>query len=316
MERTLILHIGHSKTGTTTLQKLVFPTLERFAFFCKSDTPASAQVEQAFMGSPEIWPAAGDHIFEKLRAEMAHKSAASALISAEGISAHKIFKMPQSAPNRHRRDPFLLASHLEGFRSAAKRAGFDTIKVIMGIRRQDQYLASRYVTNGWLCARPPYQKDFESQALEIIDADRRYFIDGVWLDYNLTHDLMAEIIHTENVLVLPVEQLENDPARYFSVLSAFLGEPLDGFGAERKNVRRIAPDNWHIEATAIGKAAREERLGRVRSLLARDGAIVLSPELKARILSVYRRSNQALASQLDLDLAQYGYFEPAAAKSR
>jgi hypothetical protein len=316
MERTLILHIGHSKTGTTTLQKLVFPKLERYALFCKNDTPASAQVEQAFMGSPEIWRAAGERIFATLRSEMTGKSATSALISAEGISAHKIFKMPQSAPNRHRRDPFLLAAHLEEFGSAATRAGFETLKVIMGIRRQDQYLASRYVTNGWLCARPPYQNDFESQTLEIIDSNRRYFIDGVWLDYKLTHDLMAEIVQEKNVLVLPVEQLENDPARYFSVLSAFFGEPLDGFGAERKNVRRVAPDIWQIEVNAIGKAAREERLGGIRSLLARDGAIVLSPELKARILSVYRRSNQALAAQLDLDLAQYGYFDPPAAKSR
>jgi hypothetical protein len=61
----------------------------------------------------------------------------------------------------------------------------------MGIRRQDQYLASRYVTNGWLAARPPLQKDFERESLEIIDPDKGYFIDGIWLDYKTTHDLTS-----------------------------------------------------------------------------------------------------------------------------
>jgi hypothetical protein len=310
MERALILHIGHSKTGTTTLQKLVFPQLNRFAFFCKSDTPASAQVEQAFMRSPEIWRAYGDRILNEIRAEMSHKHTnPSVLISSEGISAHKIFTMPKDAPNRRRRDPFLLSAHLSEFRSVAKRAGFDSLKIIMGIRRQDQYLASRYVTNGWLGGNPPYQDDFERQSLEIVDPEKRYFIDGIWLDYKTTLDLIVGIVGENNILVLPVELLGDDPERYFSTLSVFLGESVNGFTSNRKNVRGVAPDIWRIDATAIRKVARKKRFGRVRALLTRDAEISLSPELKSRILAAYRESNQALASAIGVDLMQYGYFE-------
>jgi hypothetical protein len=308
MDRTLILHIGHSKTGTTTLQKLVFPQLTGFVFFCKDRTPASAQIESAFMCSPEIWRACGDSIFNQLCAEMRQKEAAgSALISAEGISAHKIFATLPGAPNNHRRDPFLLAAHLREFQAVAQRAGFDRMKVLMGIRRQDQYLASRYVTNGWLAARLPLQSDFERQTLEIIDPDKRYFIDGVWLDYKTTHDLIAGVAGENNLLVLPVEQLGNEPSRYFSALSAFLGEPLNSLDLERKNVRSIAPDVWQIEAAEIKKAARKKRFGSIRVLLARGAEIRLAPELKEKILKVYRDSNQSLASALNLDLARYGY---------
>jgi hypothetical protein len=308
MDRTLILHIGHSKTGSTTLQKLVFPQLTRFYYSYKDHTPASTQIESAFMRSPEIWRRCGASIFDQLRAEMRHNAgAASALISAESISAHKIFTMPEGTPNDHRRDPFLLAAHLKQFQAAAERAGFDRLKVLMGIRRQDQYLASRYVTNGWLAARPPLQKDFERESLEIIDPDKRYFIDGIWLDYKTTHDLIAGVIGEKNLLVLPVEQLGNEPSQYFSTLSGFLGEPLKGLNLERRNVRSIAPDVWKIEKTATRKAARKRRLGIVRALLARGAEIRLSSELKEKILSVYRDSNQNLASMLNLDLSRYGY---------
>ena len=317
MDRTLIVHIGHSKTGTTTLQKLVFPQLTRFVYFCKNDTPASAQIERAFMHSPEIWRACGDRIFSQLRAEMGDKSAtASALISAEGISAHKIFATPPGTPNNHRRDPFLLAAHLREFQFVAQRVGFDSVKIIMGIRRQDQYLASRYVTNGWLAARAPLQDDFERQSLEIIDPDKRYFIDGIWLDYKTTHELIGGVVGEKNLLVLPVEQLGNEPSRYFSMLSVFIGEPLNGLQSERKNVRSIAPDVWRIERAAVRKVARKERFRSIRALLAQGAEINLSTALKKKILAAYHDSNQQLAAALDIDLEQYGYFGTFHAEGR
>ena len=63
MRRPLILHIGHHRTGTTTLQKHVFPQLRSVAYFCKDATPVSAQVIDAFGHSPAIWRHRGEEIF-------------------------------------------------------------------------------------------------------------------------------------------------------------------------------------------------------------------------------------------------------------
>jgi hypothetical protein len=307
MDRRLILHIGHPKTGTTTLQKLVFPRLSHVAYFDRDLTPASAQIVSAFMNSPGLWRLRGDSILGQLRAEMRDRKAeGSALVSAASMSTHRIFS-PWASDN-HWRDPFLLAAHLRECQAVAQRADFDGVKVIIGIRRQDQYLGSRYATYGWL-TEAPGQDDFERQTLEIIDPEKRYFLDGVWLDYKTTHELIADVVGERNVLLLPLERLADEPSRYFSALFAFLGEPLNPNIPDlgREKVRGIAPDVWTLKGKLMTRAARRKRFGRLRAILVRDSEIHLSPELKENILSVYRASNQSLTSRLNLDLARYGY---------
>jgi hypothetical protein len=309
MNRALILHIGHHRTGTTTLQTAVFPQLTGVTYFCYRDA-ASGLTEfiGAFNWSPAIWRSRGDDIFARLCAEMrARGRPASALISAEEISGYSIFAArDRLAPNR-RRDPFLLAAHLRECWAAAERAGFDRVKVIVGIRRQDQYLGSRYAENGWK-AESPSQGDFESQTLEIIDPDKRYFVDGIWLDYNATRDVIMDVVGEDNLLMLPLEQLGSEPSVYFSRLSQFLGESLsEGETLAHEKSRGIALDVWRLKDKETNRAARERGFGTVRSLLARPIEIRLTPDLKERILERYRDSNRSLASSLKLDLARYGY---------
>ena len=174
-----------------------------------------------------------------------------ALISGEGMSAPKIFASPNRISNKVRRDPFRLAAHLRECQMAAARAGFD-VKVIMGIRRQDQYLASRYATHGEL-ADEPGQADFERQTLEIIDPVKRYFIDGVWLDFKTTRDLIVNVLGVDGVLILPLEQLNDDRSDYFAALGGFLGEVIEPEGetGPRQNVRSVAPDIWRCD---LGRA--------------------------------------------------------------
>ena len=134
--------------------------------------------------------------------------------------------------------------------------------------------------------------------LEIIDPDKRYFLDGVWLDYKTTRDLVSQAVGENNVLMLPLEQLGNEPSRYFSALSGFIGEPLspDSLAVQRSNFRSVAPDFWQIRANAMKRAARKKPFGRFRAFLARPTEIRLSPALKEKILATYRDSNQDLAA--------------------
>jgi hypothetical protein len=291
----------------------VFPQLTRVSYFYKDRTPAAAPIVRAFARSPDIWRQQGEGFFRQLLSYMReHGADGAALISSESMSAHNYFAPPGSRDTKNciieRRDPFLLAAHLREGQAAARRAGFEELKVIIGIRRQDQYLGSYYAKAGAL-AETPGQADFERQALEIIDPEKRYFVDGIWLDYKMTRDLVAQAIGENNVLVLPLEQLGNEPSRYFSALYNFIGEPpnLDRVTLERSNFRSVAPDFWRIRESAMKRAARKKPFGTLRAFLARPTEIRLSPALKEKILAIYRDSNQDLAASLDVDLAQYGY---------
>ena len=306
MDRALILHVGHRKTGTSTLQRLIFPQFTRVNYFCKDATPASRQLIHAFMYSPAIWRHQGEQIFRQLLADISDRQAnCVALISSEGMSTHRIFATPGFVQG-YRRDPFLLAAHLRECLAVAQRVGFTALKVIMGIRRQDQYLSSEYATGGYLAPEPGH--DFEQQILQILDFNDRYFVDGAWLDYKMTLDLMTEAVGDNNVLMLPLEQLDSQPHEYLERLAAFVGHPLKDPILGHKNVRRVAPDVWQIDGKSMRRGLRKKRFGRLRSLLARPVEIRLSPELKQRILATYRESNQSLASSLNLDLVQYGYY--------
>jgi hypothetical protein len=256
MSRSLILHIGHHRTGTTTLQELVFPQLTRIRYFHKDRIPVAATIVRAFG-----W------------------------------------------------DPYLLAAHLREGQAAARRAGFEELKVIVGIRRQDQYLGSLYAKAGFQ-AETPGQVDFERQVLEIIDPKKRYFLDGVWLDYELTRDLIAQAIGKENVLMIPLEQLGTEPQRYLSALSSFVGEPVnpESVAAGRLNSRSLTTDSWQIKKDAMKWSARKKPFGSYRALLAGPIQISLSASVKEQILATYRQSNEALASALNIDLAQFGYY--------
>ena len=194
---------------------------------------------------------------------------------------------------------------------AAARAGFAGVKVIMGIRRQDQYLASRYATHCFL-ADEPGQADFERQTLEIIDPAKRYFIDGVWFDYKTTRDLIVNVLGVDGVLVLPLEQLSADRSGYFAALGGFLGEAIapDGEAAHR-NVRSVAPDIWRCRKRwrPIGQEVpRAVFESKTKIRLGPEFEIRLDPELKSKILAAYKDSNRRLAADIGIDLARYGYY--------
>jgi hypothetical protein len=311
LARSLFLHIGHHKTGTTTLQLHVFPQFEsplKSLAYIPKRTSAADGIRMAFRASPAIWRQHGDQIFTRVIAELDERgTSGSALISSEGMSAPKVFAAVGRLSNRVRRDPFLLAAHISECRMAATRAGFADVRVIMGIRRQDQCLASYYAQHGAL-ADEPGQADFERQTLEIIDPEKRYFIDGIWFDFQMTRELIIDVVGVDGMLILPLEQLRVDRVGYLSALGCFLGETIvadEDEAARYENVRSVAPDTWRCTLGSHGLGRLFARAGLAAG---REVKICLRPELKSKIMAAYEDSNRRLATDIGVDLAGYGYF--------
>ena len=303
-DRTLVLHIGHHKTGTTYLQKRVFPQMSGLHFFVKTSTPAPEAIIRAFACSPDIWRKQGTTILDQLEKQIRSSNRAwMALISSEQMSAHKIF-----APKASRRDPFLLAAHLKELRQSAEACGI-SVKVILGVRRQDQYFASRFASIGKRVGAIS-QANFDRQMSDILDPSRRYFTDGIWLDYKLSRDLMAEALGEANCLLLPQELLATDQAAFLRSLESFMGEstladsvPKSG---TKENVRSDKADTWMLRQ-GVARIVARKCLNAV-GIKSEPKRLRLTNELKERILSVYRESNRNLARDLNLDLGRYGYY--------
>lgn len=282
------------------MQRLVFPQLTTIAYLPKASA-ARAPFVEAFLGRPDVWRGRGEQILQPLAAAQESRGV---LISAETISAHRLFAAPtSSSKNIARRAPSTLAHHLRECQTQASKLGLVPLRVIMGIRSQDQYLGSRYGSQGAFASHPG-QADFESQVRDIIG--KRYSSDGIWLDYKMSYDLITAEIGASNLLVLPLEQLTVEPAKYLGLLAAFLGEPLKGSSLRRTNSRSPASDVWQIEKQDLQKATRKKPFGWYRARLAREVEFRLTPDLNASILAAYRESNLALSQALKVNLGQYG----------
>jgi hypothetical protein len=296
--RAVYLHIGHHRTGTTFLQKRVFSKIDQITYYHKDQTTQAAKLLAAFQMSTLIWKTQGDALLRPFS-----KSANPSVISSEDLSCHRLFLSPKIA---QRRDPCQLAAHVRGLQAAAARYDLE-IRLIIGIRRQDGYLCSRYAN---LSDRieGASQADFEQQVRDILNMSSRYFIDGVWLDFEATAQMLAEAVGGNNLLILSLEQLSDHPAAYLGALGGFLGIPIPkDIDPAAVNARSEAENIWRL------KHERYKFTGRlVNPLMAvlgkKRGIIRLPEDLRAQIIQTYSQSNRRLTKYVSADLGRYGYF--------
>ena len=222
------------------------------------------------------------------------------------MSMHTIFASHKDP----KADPYLLAAHLHECQLKGEARGI-RVKVFMGIRRQDQYLASIFSGIGKRVGEIS-QANFERQIAEILDFDKRYFIDGVWLDYKSSRDILVEAIGGDNVLILPQELLANDPEAFMDRLGAFIGDPgiTTPSDAAKDNVRNLGPDAWRLRENLPQIFARKflTILGLKTPRLTRTLTLQLTEEIKTSILNTYKQGNANLARDLEINLGQFGYY--------
>jgi len=336
---TLFLHLGMSKTGSTYLQKEVFPEVRNINFF---DQPMSDVLEggrqgimaRSFKRSPAIWRSSGDEIFDEILQEPKNDTqdrSKDVLISDQsaGPQVWQLLPYLGSRWEQERQDPFLLRAHLEELSALAKRWGFSEMKTIVVFRRQDNWIASKYAQRSDRFPNAS-QSHFETFVDYLVDSSRGYFSDGIVLDYMLLREQLTRAVEAENVLMVPFELLNRDPERYLrEVISFFDNGVEDGTRLSKRLASQAAQRKHNIRSEEEGVWAIRDRMetrviplrpGRVFSALGlpnsiplrwpefgRETSIRLTRNLREKILEVYAESNEDLATDIGIDLSLYGY---------
>ncbi|GGE32346.1 hypothetical protein [Psychroflexus planctonicus] len=153
----LYLHIGNPKTGSTYLQKKVFPELENITYHYKPKYNILKEYRNQkstfgrFMrSSPVVWKNFGDVLLNNLGLNSFEKS--DILVSDEHFVEAN--------------DPFRIAQHLHELKKRIYKS--HNLKILMIIRRQDTWISSCYAEVSNTHKRVS-QKHFREYILNRID---------------------------------------------------------------------------------------------------------------------------------------------------
>ena len=261
----LILHIGLPKTGTSFLQKEVFPRMGSFITLHKSLPPVSN------------YGRFGERLYAKLRSSIGSKRRihsylgqllllrASAkrnlLFTSENISMapDSIWKLRGKSP----------AAFVAWLTEISAKSG-TPIKVIFGIRNWDQWLASRYAqSSGRL--KNASQTDFESRVAAIIDSEIDLNSVLGWLQYREVAQAISSVIGKENLHIYRTEELEGERFESIKELFDFVGteipeefsNPKFWMSLRRRNVRQKEPNVWKLRENQGNISLTSELSGKI-----------------------------------------------------
>jgi hypothetical protein len=215
----LVLHIGLPKTATTFLQYKIFKRAEGVGFVHRSGGgEAEALCAELRKFAAAKSPKSTEHrrrLGEMLAARARPAPPRCLLVTDENVSvnATDFWKGKGAEPAR-------LARRLGNLRRDL-RESYPVLKVILGIRRQDQWLGSRYAESSKNF--PGFgQADFERRMREIAAAET---LDGplAWLDYAAVREAFTAALGARNFLMLPMERLTEDPRAALRETGDFLG---------------------------------------------------------------------------------------------
>jgi hypothetical protein len=325
----LLLHVGLMKTGTTTLQKLVFPAVPGYL---GSLPQYDFNHRDAGLGQQFIQFLAGRTVdVERWRDEACSAvegtGADTIIVSRETLtrwSDRGSWHVPVSGrfgdlSRPPRRSPHPLIAFLRGHVLPAWES-VGAVRTLVTLRNQSDWLASLYAQVSDRIIRAS-QEDFEARVARLV-AGRDAYLDYAALIEDLDHLVGRDASH-----VLLLEDMGTDV--YWQQLGAALGTALHEAGELQTatNVRRedgvwmLRPFNSHgIKDVLMARSASPGRqrswtlrgLGHpvqlVRTAMrTRDASINVTDELRQRVRDGYASSNLRLGHRLGRDLSDLGY---------
>ena len=300
----LFLHIGIHKTGSTFLQKEVFPNLPNIKFWHRpsfnivgGENPTS--LSRFMDGSPLIWRDLGDVLWNKLTRE---------------VPVHSDILISDEHPVQAN-DPLRIEQHL---REVKKLVGpSHNLHILIVIRRQDTWFASAYaeMSNRYNGAS---QDHFEEWLQHYINFEKSFFDSaGVRLRYFTLIQKIQDAVGQDSVTVLPYELLKSNPRLFVNqCCNAVNREVPDSISLKPKNKRCTSDGEWSIRPRYNYIQLRPGRafqavFGKSRIPIPdwrRGKKITLNKSLSSLILEKYSSENEKLDQNLNLGLKKYGYY--------
>ena len=198
-----LLHIGYHKTGTTWLQRSVFP-LETtgFRLVARVDTldPAFVRVNPFLFDAADTRKRFGPEIVQA---------------QSEGLVPALSYESLSGMPHYGGREAKAIADRLH--------ATFSDGRVLIVIREQKTMILSSYKTYVRMGGPASLQQYLPAE--EGIDSPLLFHLD--FLDYNNLVSYYQDLFGAENVLVLPYELLKERPWKFVRHVCKFAGATLE-----------------------------------------------------------------------------------------
>ena len=287
--RKILFHIGLPKTATTFLQYQIFyPSTSIKVIHKKKNTPFLRKILKVIYQEKKE-PLTIPNTTIQLCQKMFGEENVAFVLSHENISMqpHSIWTN-EKAPNADD-----IAHNLYTLANRAFNQD-DQISILLTIRRQDTWMASRYAQSGLFFPNPG-QKDFVERIYALLDSDIMENLP--WLAYASVYKSLSKYFSQENIHCFMQEELLQHPEKAISALDQRLGvnsmlKSLDKYQKttqKKANCRSISPNIWQVKDT--------------------DKTIELTKELSRHILSKFQEENRQLYDLFGIDGSPYGYFQ-------
>lgn len=305
----ITIHVGFSRTGTTTLQRHLFSRHPEIHYLGKpyGDGLLGQELEKLMEQESTRYDSTilKNHADESIRGRKLPAGKKMALVSDERLVSYSKV-----------RDRGLTAERL--------KETLRPCRILFTIRSQFDTLRSAYLSRGRFLLNVPsrYSGRFvgfdEWLALGYVHMERSYI---GHLDYVKTIDYYARLFGRDKMLVLPLEELINDKNLYIRKLTGFLGIDhiaalsLVGDHHEHRDIdgRQLDMERlysrWHPLSKSPPVSIILRSYLRLKYLGRRDReACPPLPEgWTGRLSELYRDGNRKLAQDFGLPLKQYGY---------
>ena len=302
----IIVHVGFPKSGSTLLQRFVFPVVKDVNFIQPDEN------KELFEALTLIeYPGGETCRLDVLSAASKHfqSSKNSTLISSEHFVMQGNWLTTHKSKPTIRLDTTQILSHIQ-------KLG-QQVRILLVIRKQQDWLESWYQER---------IKRYETRRFQDVVGAQEFFPIMELLRFDRTFLDLAQRFGKENVFIIPFELLKTDPQKLFHALGEAIGKPVPdlqlpvirGRVRPRVLIARRSSNKLLVAVAGMtgGRTVIDEALFRMfKKIYAYDfllgrgnsGKYNFGP-LPDEKIKLYAQSNRSLEAITGLDLKGLGYY--------